>query len=492
MTRKKSQKSRSAELTALLEQLKQAEVAGRANKMAMSQHEADNKLEFFDRPNPIQADLLEAWMDPVYKVFTFTGGNRIGKTTILTIISLSVMFGMYLWDHRRFPFPHSKPRKIRYVGQDWEKHIARVAVPALHEWWPKKREVKIKKNNNGVEFFWTDVKTGSTLEIMSNNQESRLHEGWHGDLVVYDEPPKREVRIANARGLIDRGGRELFCATLLGEAWLHQEVINARDAKGRPDMTVFNVTGDIGVNVGYGIKQEDVDQFAKMLSEDEKEARLMGKPSYLSGLICKKFNRRTNLRDRFQVPLDWIVDIGVDIHPRKEQAILFCATDDKNQRWLVDEIWGHGNGTWVGEQIMRKVNKNHYRVGKIVCDPLAKGDSNNEFTTFDKIDMVLNRYGYVLDTATKDKDSGILEINNHLLGPNNEPSLFVFNDLVRTIFEFESWMWDDETQKAQKKNDDMMENLYRILLESTQWYPMEDEDEQDSGGVDDTNSWTGY
>jgi len=55
------------------------------------------------------------------------------------------------------------------------------------------------------------------------------------------------------------------------------------------------------------------------------------------------------------------------------------------------------------------------------------------------------------------------------------PSLFVFSDLRRTIMEFEGYMWDEETQKPMKKDDHMMENLYRLCLWDTQYIPLEDE-----------------
>jgi len=462
----------------------------------LDDHKEKNLIEYFKRPNPLQEEMLEAWLDSHYKVFTYTGANRIGKTTILTLIGFSTMFGHFPWNRQRLSFPHTKPRKVRLVGQDWEKHIKAVVIPALRKWWPQSRGSfadVTRKNNQGVEAYWTDPKTGSTLEIMSNMQESDLHEGWDGDLILYDEPPKRKIRVANARGLIDREGRELFACTLLKEAWLDTDVIKARNEDGSPDTTVFSVDGDISVNVGFGITQEGVDQFAKTLNEDEKQARLEGKPSYLSGLVCKNFNRKAHLKKRFEIPLDWIVDIGIDIHPRKEQAILFMATSPKQERWLCFELWKHGNGTQVGEWIIRLIKRHNLRVGRIICDPLAKGDRNNEFTTFDKIDMVLGRYEYVLYTGTKDKESGILEINNHLMGPNNEPSLFVFNDMVRTCHEFEAWMYDEDTQKPQKKDDDdMMENLYRLLLENTIWYPMEEEDDEEYRGEPVSSSVTGY
>jgi len=51
---------------------------------------------------------------------------------------------------------------------------------------------------------------------------------------------------------------------------------------GSPDMSVYNISGDIYSNVGYGITAEGVEQFKKTLTEDEIQARLFGKPSYMS------------------------------------------------------------------------------------------------------------------------------------------------------------------------------------------------------------------
>ncbi|MCP4613032.1 MAG: hypothetical protein GY845_30430 [Planctomycetes bacterium] len=418
----------------------------------------DNRIEFFvyDKmswgPNPKQALLLNAWDNAEKKVFTFTGGNRTGKTTLGVILAFSTMFGFYPWDKdKTISFPHSKPRKVRIVGQDWEKHIKAVVVPELEKWWPKNRKLKKKKNNVGIDAHWSDIKTGSTLEIMSNNQDSDLHEGWQGDLIYYDEPPKRDIRVANARGLVDRTGRELFCMTLLKEAWVDREVIKAVDENGKPDNTVHSIHAEIYDNVGFGITEEGVKQFAKTLTDDEKEARLKGIPSYMSGLVAKNFKRDKHLKERFQIPLDWPVDIAIDVHPRKEQAILFSATSPRNEKYLFREVWSHGDGTWIGEEIIRIVNRSSLRVNRVIIDPLAKSDSNNDNTTYDKIDTVLGRHGYFLETASKEKDSGIIEINSHLKGPNNEPSLFIFDDMVRTLFEIEGWMYDKETQKAKKE-----------------------------------------
>jgi hypothetical protein len=490
-----------AQIKKELKELDKREVELLEKKVAYQQR---NKIEFFNTDklpaNPLQEELLSAWDDIFYKIFVYAGSNRIGKTTIGSIVGQSVMFGYWPWSRKRIPFSHNKPRKIRLIGQDWEKHISRVVVPCWEEWWPQDRKLERKKNNMGVYAFWQDVQTGSTMEIMSNNQDSDLHEGWHGDLIIYDEPPKRDIRVANARGLIDRQGREFYCMTLLKEAWVHQEVINAviddpgTPEHGQPDRTVYTIEGNIWSNVGYGITDEGIKQFSKTLTDEEKQARLYGKPSYLGGLVCGKFKRKKHLiKEPFEIPLDWVVDIGIDIHPRKNQALLFMATSPRNDRYLFHEVWEHGDGTWVGEQIIRVKNLMSLRINRVICDPLAKGDRNNDNTTFDKIAEVLARHDIMLETGTKDKTSGILQINTHLEGPNGEPSLFVFPNLVRTIKEFEGWMYEDKGDdkgKPKKVDDDMMENLYRLLLLDTQWYDVEDEEyEEEQYAV---NSVTGY
>ena len=451
-------------------------------QVQLDKYREANRIEFFTTPpnpgpNPKQAQIIEAFTDKVFKTFGMSGGNRLGKTTILTMLGISVIVGKFLWSGESLLhlFPHNFPRKVRYIGQGCQDHIKAVVIPALYKWWPENR--KVDRVGNGVitDTLWTDVKTKGTFELMSNSQQSRVHEGWDGDLILYDEPCKRDIYIANARGLVDRKGREVFAATLLEEPWIDREIVRKTGDDGKPDKSVFWVTGDSHDNVGYGITEEGLDQLANKLRPDEYEARIKGIPAYKSGLILN-FNRLYSERgghlvERFKIPLDWMVDIAIDIHPRKEQAILFIATDPRGDRYLCQEIWDHGNAKWVAEAIVKAVQYNSYRVNRVVIDPLAKGDGNNDETMYEVIASILMRYDMVLETATKDKEQGILEIKNHLMGPNKKPSLFFFDDMVRTIYEIEGWMWDKETQKASKEDDDMMENLYRLLLLNTQWSP---------------------
>jgi hypothetical protein len=429
----------------------------------------------FMPPNPKQADLLRGWFDPEKKVFTFTGGNRSGKSVAGTVILLSVLFGKTLWDDQRLPFMHRRPRKVRYVGQGWESHIKAVVIPLLKFWWPKNRPLDTKKNNQGVDAIWKDMATGGHLEIMSTSQSSDVFEGWEGDLVVYDEPPPREIRVACARGLVDRQGRELFGATLLKEAWIHREVIKARLPDGSPDMSVFNVTTSIWDNVGYGLTKEGIDQFARTLKPEERQARLEGKPSYLSSLVFPRFQRDLHVKPAFKIPLDAIVDISIDFHPSKKWAVVFLATFKNGYKYVFHEIWEHGNPKAIAEEIIRVVRNGSLRVGRCIIDPLAKSGELNDSDVYTIMGDVLGAHNISLDTASKDKDNGIALVNNLLWTENEMPGIWFFDTCPMMIKQIEDLMFvtteKDDTPKAQKIDDDFTECLYRLALLDTQWFP---------------------
>ncbi|MBD3261294.1 MAG: hypothetical protein GF334_06350, partial [Candidatus Altiarchaeales archaeon] len=217
-----------------------------------------NKIEYI-KTIPTRQEVYDFEVEKYHNYIA--GGMVHHNTTILTLLGLSVMYGKYPWDDTSLLhlFPHNFPRKVRYVGQGWQDHIKAVVIPELKKWWPAKRKVETRGNGVITDTFWRDEETGSTLEIMSNNQQSKEHEGWSGDLILYDEPCRKQIYIANARGLVDRRGREVFAATLLDEPWIDREIIKKTDENNKPDKRVFWVEGESYDNVGYGISKEGLE-----------------------------------------------------------------------------------------------------------------------------------------------------------------------------------------------------------------------------------------
>ena len=435
---------------------------------------------------------------PVYNNY-YAGGvihANSGKTTLGCILTICTMLGFWPWNNERLHFPHRNPRKVRIVGGEWETRIKQVIIPELEKWWPKRFPVDIKTNNVGAKAFWTNKLDGSTLNILSNHQDPMAHEGDHFDLVYYDEPVKKPIYIANARGLVDRAGKEIFCMTLLEEAWIDREIVNKRLPNGRPDPKVFKVETQSTDNVGYGITQNGLDDFAGKLDKDDYDARILGIPKYKAGLVYPQYKREIHLKPRFRVPLDWPVDIAIDTHPRKPHSVLFMATSPRGFKYCIHEIREHGDGKSIAESVVRLVQWGVYRVNKVIIDPLSKGDSNETDTTFEKASDVFARHGMYLETASKNKDAGILSVKEYLKSENNEASLFFFDDLVYTIKEIEGLMWEvdpnSEKEKAQKVDDDMMENLYRLILLGTEYTRAVEADEDEVPVVSGVNKVTGY
>ena len=473
--------------------------------LRMEEHRRGNLIEFLYKPrkwgglmpNPKQEIILEAWKNPLYDEFVFASGNRAGKTTLLCWIVICTMAGKWLWSMEPMKFPHGKPRKCRIVGQGWEDHIKKLVIPELKKWWPQVRPLKTEKNNFGVEHIWIDKMTGSTLDIMSNQQASDQHESGYYDLVAFDEPPKRDIYISNARGLVDRLGKAFIAATLLKEPWIDQEIVRKLDEDGNPDMSVFSVMAESWDNVGYGITKEGLDKFIKKLSPEEIEARIKGIPSYRSGLVCYNFKRRVHVIERFPIPSDWLVDIQIDVHPRKEQAVLFTAIAPDQRKYSCFSIWDHGSAEWLADEIVRIVNTNALRVNRVAIDPLSKGDSNPQAgeTTYSKIRDRLSRHNMILEVGSKDKDSGIRELNTHMMGPNKEPSWFIFRDMPVPIRQIEGWMYEDKGEnmgKPSKKDDDFCECLYRTMLLNTVWYPPEEFEDGEEAEPTAVDEQTGY
>ena len=432
------------------------------------------------RLNRPQQELTDKFSTGKYKVMTYTGGNRAGKTFITTILLLSCIMGRFPWEPQERMgwiwrlYGWTNPIKIRWVGQDWEQHIKRVMIQTLKELLPKSWEVDTKKNNVGAENIWEFKISGlpaGSIEIMSNNSDSSVFEGASLHVAAYDEPPSRDVRIACARGLVDNNGIELFAMTLLKEAWVSHDIIEKVDEEGNPDQTVYNVHAEIYDNVGLGISAEGVKQFAKSLTDDEQEIRLKGIPSYKQGLVLP-IKREVHLVDKFQIPLHWPVDISIDIHPKKPQCVLFMATSPQNLKYCFHEIAEHLPPLLLAQAIVRVKQQQNLRINRVIIDPFAKGDSNNENSVYDIMSQELARYDMHLETASKDKDHGIIELISMLWTPNKVPMLFFFRNLRNAIRQIEGWCYEENESgmmKPSKKDDDFPETLYRLALLDTKY-----------------------
>ena len=111
------------------------------------------------------------------------GGNRSGKSEWGTMETISQALGFRPWleedDPNYWIREENTSIKIRIVGEDMRNHIMGVLIPKLRQWLPKKYIKHVKKNPQGVDTFWV-LNNGTTIELMSYEQDSEKFEGWDG------------------------------------------------------------------------------------------------------------------------------------------------------------------------------------------------------------------------------------------------------------------------------------------------------------------------
>ena len=105
--------------------------------------------------------------------------------------------------------------------------------------------------------IWTSFDSGRNF----------ICEGFKVHNCCYDEPPKRENRIACARGLTDYNGKEFFSMTLLKEPWIESEIVDAVDDKGNLDTKVYTVHTTMYDNKGFGLDEKGIKNFASKLTD---------------------------------------------------------------------------------------------------------------------------------------------------------------------------------------------------------------------------------
>jgi hypothetical protein len=100
-----------------------------------------------------------------------------------------------------------------------------------------------------------------------------------------------------------------------------------------------------------------------------------------------------------------------------------------------------------------------------LIDPLS--DTPNRVTDITPLEEVL-RLGLPVMAATKDPYNGILKVKEHLAQRDRagNPTIIFNAACRRTLFEISrGYVWDSDTNKPKKENDDAMENLYRLCLQ---------------------------
>lgn len=422
-------------------------------------------------------------------------GNRFGKSEMGAAEDVAFALGYRPWyavgDPRRTAGIPKHATKGVICTTNWNKareiftenSEGAAGLGKLFKYIPKDSIVGTpRKNHMGhietifIRHISGDVSSITILTIVSWKQDPLTAESSFWDWAHIDEPIPELMFKAIVRGFVDRGGKAWFTCTPLSEPWIDAAFSPSDEEEQRSDNVIagamskdrWMMVGSISDNPHN--TPEDIERTMAWYTEDEQDCRRNGLPASYAGLIykeCKPEKHFIRTRpagwsgsDDFWIPpKDHTIRFAIDYHFRKNDAVLFIATEPSGHSIVFHEIWRQA----LLEDEVKEIKQVGYTLPGLV-DPLAQTPNKvNDMTAMDHIIQL----GLPVMPATKDPVNGIRFVKSHLrtVDKDGVPMLRFANHLRRTRFEIlRGYIWKDDQNKPLDKNNDMMENLYRLCL----------------------------
>lgn len=465
----------------------------------------------FQQPDGSIVDYQEPFHKSKAKVRLAHGTNRSGKTTAGGAEDVSLCLGFHPWmlpsalkEHPiSYLMSHMElipkecltrfkpPVKGLVIEDDWDTvdEILTVGTAEragkLKLLIPDDALVAPPKKNALGHICKYEFKNGSILQIDTERSfinDPLSFEGKDYDFVHYDEPKCRDLRVAVGRGLVDTNGIEMFTMTALAEPWIYNEVY--LKATSNPDIQTFFFDAHKNPN----ISQEGFKAFGATLTQDEYDARILGKWCFLKGKVYKEFIARS-AKDGGHIcepiSIEWVRENAtvwgaIDPHQANPQTCLLMLADKKGRLIIWREVYKKCLIPEFCDAIKSEISfvdkdgqvKQLPIGGRVFwCDPIAFIEDPVDGRMWaDEFELC----GIPVDKAPKQKDWGVTKTRQAF----KDNKLFICSNCVRTIYEIENYIYQEWSSKSVQRNpkekpvdkdDHTMECMYRLVLKEPQF-----------------------
>jgi len=426
-----------------------------------------------------------------------TAGNRFGKSHMGCAEDCAWLFGERVWlpkgdPGRTLGIPR-RPVKGLVITVDWDKvdeiwTSERGDKPGkLWQLLPKDFVIGRKRNHSGaianVECANGSTLTFDTVKSWKANPLGSESSDW--DFIHVDEPIPEKMWKAHSRGLIDAGGSAWFTLTPLQEVWILDMFFPKSGSRRNipqqaEEGSRWAIRGTMHDNPT--LSEEGKAEYIRTLTPEEVECRVHGIPLELAGLVYKEFDFDKHVLTKVPLgwesyrnpPKDWPIYVAIDPHPRTPHAVLFLTVSPLGQKFFYDEVFRRClTSELCTEEIRPRLLGRH--VIFIKCDPIAYTPNP---ITGETIEDDFARHKVFVEKASKALTQGILKTKEEY---GKEDNLYVCPNMEEYLYEVQRYAWDADKEKPVDKDDHMMENQYRLLLEDPKWIARS----SDSGPVGD-------
>lgn len=395
------------------------------------------------------------------KVRMVVAGNRFGKTTMSVIEAIWLALGI----HPYHPIP--VPNRGKMYGDSFPT-VMETFVPKFEEWIPREflDDRKPYEKNQMQHVIGVNFKNGSEIRIGSYDQEERKAEGSNWQYIAFDEPPSRELYIANMRGLIDTGGLMWFSMTPLSEPWIYDELWVPGETGEKPYIECFGGRSDENPHIDH----DALNLFLEELTPEEREVRFEGKFRRLTGLVIDTYDPAVHDVDEFDLDYRHVIYEGIDPHPMKPHCALWRAVDKDGIRYTVDEVAFTGSLYEFGKLLVAKrqqlCSSGAVMAGSVVDTIINTKDMANRLNMKDELVRGIRDAGggLIPSSAMKmdqfnpgiEKERDLFRIvDRGELGQG--PMHYVFKRCRKYKYELLHYQWPDnvtDTSKPKAKDDD--------------------------------------
>ena len=405
------------------------------------------------------------------KIRVLFGGNKYGKTTCVVVEAKAFMDGERVWmpldsPYRMMPF---KP-PVHVVLVTNPSLIEEDVIPTIEEWFPSSSIKKREKNSAGnIEKFIAT--NGSTLKLMSYEQDWRNFEGMKKHLIIFNEPCPRSLYIALKRGHMASGGYTIFAMTLLEDSWMEEELIEKADGK-----KIIAIKGNTYENRKH-LSEEGIQEMEATLYEFEKQIRMEGNSILFQGKIYQEFEERYHVYDPMEVkefkdtggkpPKEWTRYMVLDPHPLKPCPTIWAACDPNNEAWVYDEYPDFGmyhqmerDNKTIGElcKYFRLKELNDKILVRLIDN--TAGNRHEHSTGITVKEEFANHGIYFKDAPTKPAMANIIAFKKYLavdkskpLSFTNHPRIHISKDCVNSIYGIKHFTRDSFASRVAEKRE---------------------------------------